>query len=323
MHRVAAERQLPGDHPVPDDAHRVLIRPAVHLLALGLLRGHVVRRADDHPGAREGARRLEGLGNPEIGEHHAAVVVEHDVRGLHVAVHDAALVRVAQRARRLPQHPLDVVGGEWLLLLEHVLQRCAGDVLHHEVVEAALALDPVDRDDVGVVELGRGLRFLLESLDYLRVLRNVGWQDLDGDLAVERQVVRKEDRPHPALPHHPLDLVLALHDALQPGLQALELGAGARGRAAAGLVRPASEAELAVIRQRGVALEALHQGRRNGDLDGLCAEPAGTLKGCPSERRASGPAARERVRAGRELCGTASPGKIGGMQPERTEMHRE
>src|SRR5947199_1517215 len=57
------------------------------------------------------------------------------------------LVRVAQRAAGLPQHPLDVVDRERVFLLQHVLERRAGDVLHHEVVEPALALDPVDRDD--------------------------------------------------------------------------------------------------------------------------------------------------------------------------------
>ena len=170
VHRVAAERQLSGEHAIAEDPERVLVGAAVHRLPLGLLRRHVVRRPDDHAGAGEPARRLQRLGDPEVGEHDAAVMVEHDVGRLHVAVDDAARVRVAERARRLPQHALHVIERQRLLLLQHVLERRPGDVLHHEEVESFLALDAVDGDDVGVVELGRRLRFLLEPFDDLRIL---------------------------------------------------------------------------------------------------------------------------------------------------------
>src|SRR2546430_12455029 len=48
------------------------------------------------------------LGDPEIGEHHAAVVVEHDVGRLHVAMHHTALMGVSQGAGRFPENPLDL-----------------------------------------------------------------------------------------------------------------------------------------------------------------------------------------------------------------------
>jgi hypothetical protein len=244
----------------------------VHRLSFCLLRRHVVGRPDDHPGPRERARRLEGLGDAEVGEHHLAVVVEHDVGGLHVAVHDAALVRVPQGASGFPQHPLDVVGGEGLLLLlQHVLERGAGDVLHHEIVEPAFALDAVDRDDVGVVELGGGLRLLLEALDDVRVLGDVGRQDLDGHLPVQGQVLGEEHRAHAALAEHALELVLALDQALQAVHQAFDLPAGGRVGAASRLIRAAREAELAIVGQRRVALNAVDRGAhgRRGFTNGI------------------------------------------------------
>src|SRR6266566_5105759 len=84
----------------------------------------------------------------------SAFEIEHDVGGLHVAVHDAALMGVPQSAGRFPENPLDLGYGERLLLVEQVLERRARDVLHDEVIEPALTLDAVDRNDVGVVELG-------------------------------------------------------------------------------------------------------------------------------------------------------------------------
>ena len=122
MDRVAGIRQLGGHHAIRDDAERVLVGAAVHGGALGLLGRHVVRRPDDHPRAGEARRRLQRLGDAEVGQHHAAVMVEHDVGGLHVAVHHAALMRMAERAGRFPEHPLDVVVIERLLLIEHVLE---------------------------------------------------------------------------------------------------------------------------------------------------------------------------------------------------------
>jgi hypothetical protein len=141
--RVAAERELSRDQAVAHHAQRVLVGAAVHRLALGLLGRHVMGRADDHPGAGEAARGLQRLRDAEVGQHDPAVVVEQDVRRLHVAVHDATLVGVPQRAP--PQHALD----ESIRAFSRRRPRTI-DVLH-SVVEAALALDAVDRDDVGVV----------------------------------------------------------------------------------------------------------------------------------------------------------------------------
>src|SRR2546425_760118 len=162
-------------------------------------------------------------------------------------------------------HAASHIQREGLPLLKEVLERRPRDVLHHEVVEPALALDPIDRDDVRVVELGGGLRFLLEAAHHLLVLRHVRGEDLDRHLALQGEVVGEEHRGHPALAQQALDLVLPLDQPLQPLAQHVHAARGRR-RVAPPYVSPSREAIAAVLGQRRVAVDALdgavrHQSR--------------------------------------------------------------
>src|SRR2546422_4897682 len=65
------------------------------------------------------------------------------------------MIRRPPRSTLFPYTTLfrsDVGQREGTFLLQQVFERGARDVFHHEVVEAALALDTVDRDDVRMVE---------------------------------------------------------------------------------------------------------------------------------------------------------------------------
>src|SRR3989442_15983747 len=111
-----------------------------------------------------------------------------------------------------------------------------------------------------MVELRRHLGFLLEAFDDMLVHRDVGRQYFDRDFALERQVVGEKDRAHPPLTEQALDLVLPLHQPLQPLHQAFGCAGARAHRAATSHVGTARVAELAPIRQRRVALETLHHG---------------------------------------------------------------
>ncbi|HXE82593.1 MAG TPA: hypothetical protein VN513_04565, partial [Gemmatimonadales bacterium] len=78
MNRIAGVRQLTGHHAIANHGERVLVGSAVDDATLGLLRRHVMRGPDDHPGPGESAGGLQRLGDAEVGQHHAAIVVEHD-----------------------------------------------------------------------------------------------------------------------------------------------------------------------------------------------------------------------------------------------------
>src|SRR6185312_6200407 len=91
----------------------------------------------------------------------------------------------------IPKNASSQINGQ-RALLKALLQRAAVNVLHDEVVEPGLALYPIDRNDVGMIELGRRLGFLLEAMDHLGVVRGLGWEHFDGHLPLEYQVLGQE-----------------------------------------------------------------------------------------------------------------------------------
>jgi hypothetical protein len=95
------------------------------------LGGHVERRAQHARELRDVARVhvLELLHQPEV-EHldhveFPAVAAEHQVVGLHVAMHQAVVVRLLERAANLPQHVDGARNRHPPLLLHELLQRQA------------------------------------------------------------------------------------------------------------------------------------------------------------------------------------------------------
>ena len=93
--RVALERHTARHHLEEDDPQRIDIRALVDLLPLDLLRRHVLRRPDHHPGARD-PFPPERPGDPEVHDPGVPVLVHHDVLGLQVAVDDPEVMGLRQ-----------------------------------------------------------------------------------------------------------------------------------------------------------------------------------------------------------------------------------
>ena len=72
---------------------------ALYLLALDLLRGHVVGGPHDVSGAGHGGRCQAG--HPEVHDLHRVVLEDEDVGGLDVTVNDAGLVGVVEAGQDL------------------------------------------------------------------------------------------------------------------------------------------------------------------------------------------------------------------------------
>ena len=134
-----------------------------------LLGAHVVGRADRHPRARQLGTE-DGLRDTEVAHHHFAGLLEHDVVRLHVPVHDAVVVGVAEPGGGLHEDPADVPGIEGGVL-DEIGQGRAPEEPHGEVDDVAGTPHAVDRDDVRMLELGRRPRLVGEALHQFRVVR--------------------------------------------------------------------------------------------------------------------------------------------------------
>ena len=146
-----------------------------------------------HPGATRGA---QGQRDAEV-RHQRLALVQQDVLGLDVPVDHALAVGVVERARHLGRDPHGDLDRELLLPPEPVAQRFALDVGHDVVGGAAHLAGVVQREDVGMLQVGGGLDLLQEPLgaDHRGQL---GAQHLEGHRSVVLQVAGEEDGRHPA-----------------------------------------------------------------------------------------------------------------------------
>ena len=92
---------------------------------------------------------------------------------------------------------------------EQLLQVLTGDVLLGDVVPAVDAADLVNRDDVGVDELGGGLGLVMEAADVGLVAGERAAEHLDCHLPTERKLLGQIDFRHPAAAQTAQDLIVA------------------------------------------------------------------------------------------------------------------
>ena len=95
--------------------------------------------------------------------------------------------------------------GQAALSCEERAEIRAVDVAHGDVEHSVGVAGLVDGNDVRVLELRGTAPLLLESLPEALVGRELGSEDLEGDLPVVPDLVREVDDAHPAPAELPLD----------------------------------------------------------------------------------------------------------------------
>ena len=100
---------------------------------------------------------------------HLAVVAEHDVRRLEIAVDDAARVRELDREAHVDERAQQRAGSGAPARASLLGERDAGEPLHREERAARLVdAELVDRDDRRVIEAGLDPRLAQEPRDRAR-----------------------------------------------------------------------------------------------------------------------------------------------------------
>ena len=148
----------PGEGFEQHEPERVDVNGGVDRLAPHLL-GRQIGGGARNRARCGGDRAVERAGDPEIGEAGFAAVVEQDVRGLDVAVDEAARVDVGQCGREPGAQAQDVGGGQGSFV-EARGERGPVDQVGDEIgaaVRAGLGAAVVQRDQPGMAQRAQRL----------------------------------------------------------------------------------------------------------------------------------------------------------------------
>ena len=202
LRRAARERRLSGEQLVREHAKGVDVRAVIHGRIGTRLFGRHVRRCAECHAHRRGvaalavARRRDGLGDPEVGDHGAAAGQQHVVR-LDVAVHDATIMRIRERRRDLAQQADRLAERQLAMPREPCAQRLAFHQRHGEVRQAVRVARREQWHDVRVLQSRRERDLSLEALQR-HLADHVFRQHLHHHSATEGLLRRDEYTGHSA-----------------------------------------------------------------------------------------------------------------------------
>ncbi len=151
---------------------------------------------------------IHGASQPKI-QHldPSAIAFQPDVARLDVPMDQPALVGRGQSLRHFAADAQDVGRRQPAFALEPVVQRLSFEQRHGQKGRAAFLPDLEDRHDVVVLDGGHDPRFAQEALLDGRAGRQRGQDYLEGDQALELNVLGFKDQTHAAPAQHSQDAV--------------------------------------------------------------------------------------------------------------------
>ncbi len=214
--------ELAGQRLVNHQGGAEEVGASVELMAGELFRRHVARRTEHGAGAGERVARVavvaaQDAGDAEVEDAdvhaHAALADQEDVVGLDVTVDDALLVGVGERQQQLAADLQARLERQRAARLQPFAQRLSFQELHDEVrAKRRVEAEIVDGDDVRVLELTGDAGLALETGVELLLGAQLGVDELDGDDALQRQVLGLVDLGHAAAAAQLDQLVAPAHD---------------------------------------------------------------------------------------------------------------
>ena len=197
---AAAERIFAEEHFAGDDADAEYVGSGRDVLGVADLFGAHVRGCAELGEIFREFLVFFVVGDTEVQKPYAAVLVEHDVGGLHVAVRHAVAVRFGKARRNLEDEFHDDPEGRLGALVQEEAQALAVNEFHGErILPVRFLPEGVGVDDDGVVQLREDLGFALEPFDEGTLIVQRGDHLLHDDHAVERFVVAEVDVAHGAV----------------------------------------------------------------------------------------------------------------------------
>ena len=150
--------------------------------------------------------RRDELGQAEVEDLHEAVLGDHHVFRLQIAMDDSLLVRGGEAVGDLRGDVQDAAVRRRPAAQQRPQVRSL-DMLHDDVRRAAVGADFMDGDDVGMIERRRRAGLAGEARQALPVAGETLRKDFDGHRAAQRRIARVVDFSHATRPERPDDPV--------------------------------------------------------------------------------------------------------------------
>src|SRR5262249_32742280 len=173
-------RIAPGQQMVHRGGERIEIRTRLDLAHV-LFRRRIADRAD----LRAAAAGRQKTRDPEVYQHRASILVDHDVAGFEVAIDNRR--RLAVQKTQYVEYLAPPAQDAWLgqlaartELVQHPLQIAAGDEFHHQVMAAVLGEIIDDVGDSRMRQRSQDARLAREVLDRLFLRNSVADDHLFG-----------------------------------------------------------------------------------------------------------------------------------------------
>ena len=170
FHVGSGVRRAAGEARPEETAQRVEVAGWCRSGPLGALGSEIRPGARHRAGGREAT--VTTVGDAEVAQHRVQPcgvgIADQHVAALHIAVHDADVVRLGQRLRDLRAHQCGAVRRHGSTLAQQGPEFASGDVLggdERRALELAVLVDP---DDVVAVELGEGFGLVVKTAAELR-----------------------------------------------------------------------------------------------------------------------------------------------------------